>query len=99
VGAGGTNYPVGFVTATVSGGTPTTAAVPGAVTVTPAAGASAAMDVALNLPASYTVQTTVASDATEWVSGKTQTGFIVNFSPRLAASTLAASTVDIMVVA
>jgi len=94
VGTPGSNYPVGFVTASLSGGTPTTPAVPGAVTVTSAAGASSAMDVALLLPAKYVVQATPAFDGTVWASGKTQAGFILNFSPRLAATTLAASTVD-----
>ncbi len=100
VGSGGSNYPVGFVTAGVSGGTPVTPAVPGAVTVTSAAGASSAMDITgMTLPASYAVQVEPNSDATAWVTAKTQPGFIVNFSPRLAASTLAAGTADITILA
>lgn len=99
VGAGGSNYPVSSVTANLTGGTPVTAAVPGAVTVTPAAGASAALDVASLLPAAYSVQATPAFDGTVWISGKTQAGFIVNFSPRLATQTLAASTVDLTILA
>lgn len=99
VGSGGSNYPVGFVTAAVSGGTPSVAAAPGAVTVTSAAGASAAVDYVGPLPAKYNVQAMPAFDGTSWISGKSQTGFIVNFSPRLAASTLAASTYDLLITA
>ena len=97
VGSAGTNYPVGFVTAALSGGTPSVAAVPGAVTVTPAAGASSAVDFVGSLPAKYAVHATPAFDGTCWISGKTQAGFIVNFSPRLAASTLAAGAYDLTI--
>lgn len=99
IGNAGSNYPVGYVTASLSGGSPSVAAVPGAVTVTSAAGASCAMDVVQTLPAAYAVQVEPGADCTTWISGKTQAGFIVNFSPRLAASTLAASTADILIAA
>lgn len=86
-------------TATVSGGTPTTAAVPGAVTVTPVAGQGTSFPVVATLPAVYGVQATVDQDATVYITGRTQAGFTVNIAPRLAASTLAAGAVDLFIVA
>jgi hypothetical protein len=50
------------------------------------------------LPAKYTVNVTPNQDATAWVTAKTTSGFNVVIAPRLAASTLAAGTVDIQVV-
>lgn len=97
VGTAGTHYPVGFVTASVSSGTPSTAAVPGVVTVTPAAGDTAAFDVVGSLPAAYAVQGTPSQDATVWVTSKTVAGFTVNVAPRLAANALAAGTIDLIV--
>lgn len=99
VGTPGSNYPIGFTTAAVSGGTPVTAAVPGAVTVTPANGALCSFDVALLLPAAYAVQATPSQDATCWISNKTQTGFTVNVAPRLASAALVAGSIDLMLAA
>lgn len=50
------------------------------------------------LPANYAVYVTPNQDATAYVSGKTSSGFNVVITPRLAASTLAAGTFDVMVV-
>jgi len=47
-----------------------------------------------NLPANFGVLVNPGQDATWWISSKTATGFTINLSPRLAASTLAAGTVD-----
>ncbi|MDR6511474.1 hypothetical protein J2792_002346 [Novosphingobium capsulatum] len=64
--------------------------------------AGAAVTIALTgleLPASYGVQVTPSQDATVWTSGRSQTGFTINLAPRLAANTLAAGTVDVLVFA
>lgn len=61
------------------------------------AGAAVTVAVVMTLPASYTVQGTPSQDATVWITAKTQAGFTVNIAPRLAASTLAAGTVDLSV--
>lgn len=53
----------------------------------------------LNLPAVYGVQAVPSQDATVWITARTQAGFTVNIAPRLAATTLAVGTVDIMVFA
>lgn len=53
----------------------------------------------LQLPAAYSVLVTPSQDSTWWISGKTRAGFTINLAPRLAASTLAASTIDYLVVA
>lgn len=53
----------------------------------------------LELPPTYAVQCTPSQDATCWVTARTATGFTVNVAPRLAASTLAAGTVDIIILA
>jgi hypothetical protein len=63
------------------------------------AGAAVTVPVVMTLPASYTVQATPSQDATVWISAKTQAGFTVNIAPRLAASTLAVGTVDLVVLA
>lgn len=47
-----------------------------------------------NLPAKYIVTVNPKQDATWWVTAQTSTGFTINLSPRLAASTLASGTVD-----
>ena len=99
VGAGGTLYPFAGTIAVLTGGTPSTPAVPGAVTVVTAAGAPSAFDVAMLLPAKFSVEAMPSQDATCWITNKTQTGFTVNLAPRLAASSLAAGTVDIMIAA
>ena len=51
------------------------------------------------LPASYGVYVNPGQDATWYVSGKTAQGFNVTLSPRLAANTLAAGTIDVLVIA
>jgi hypothetical protein len=100
IGAGGTLYPSAGVTIALSGGTPTTAAVPGAVVVTSAAGNGSAFDVAgLRLPATYSVIPSLDQDCTVYITNRTQTGFRVNVAPRLAASTLAAGTLDLLIAA
>lgn len=100
VSAGSSNhqYPQG-TTATVSGGTPSTAAVPGAVTVTTVAGQPSQLTVSgLNLPTNYAVQIgDLGQDATAYTSSRTNSGFTLNISPRLAASSLAAGKVDLTI--
>lgn len=62
------------------------------------AGAAVAIPVTgLELPATYNVQGTPSQDATVWISARTQAGFTVNIAPRLAATTLSAGTIDILV--
>ena len=51
------------------------------------------------LPASYNVQVTPGQDCTAYVSGKTQSGFNVTLTPRLAGNTLAIGTFDVLVTA
>lgn len=51
------------------------------------------------LPANYTVLVNPKQDATWFTSGHTSTGFNVTLFPRLAASTLAAGTFDLVVLA
>ncbi|CAJ0698779.1 hypothetical protein [Ralstonia holmesii] len=64
------------------------------------AGASVTTPISgLQLPASYAVQVTPNQDAVAYVTSKTATGFNVVLNPRLAASTLAAGTVDISIFA
>jgi hypothetical protein len=53
----------------------------------------------LKLPAKYSVLLGLGQDATGFVTARTQTGFTVNIEPRLAANTLSAGSVDILVVA
>lgn len=63
--------------------------------------AGAAVTVAvsnLQLPANYSVVVNPAQDATWWVTAKTRTGFTINLAPRLAANTLAAGTIDFLVI-
>lgn len=91
-------YPQG-TTAALSGGTPTTAAVPGAVAVTTVAGQGSSLVVASNLPATYIVLLgDTGADVTSFVTGRSATGFTLNFEPRLAANSLAAGSVDVMVI-
>lgn len=64
------------------------------------AGASVTTAVAFSeLPANYSVHVTPNQDATAYVTGKTNSGFNVVLTPRLAANTLAAGTFDVIVVA
>lgn len=97
VGAAGTLYPSNLTTASVSGGTPTTPAVPGAVAITSAAGQGSAVDIAQNLPGKFSVAVAPSEDCTSWITNKSNTGFTVNFAPRLAANTLAAGTFDLTI--
>lgn len=63
-------------------------------------GAGAAVAIAitgLELPATYNVQLNPSQDATVWVSARSQTGFTVNIAPRLAATTLSAGAIDVLV--
>jgi hypothetical protein len=66
-------------------------------------GAGQAVTVAVafagELPANYAVMVNPGQDATWFVSGKTNNGFNVTLTPRLAANTLAAGTFDVLVVA
>lgn len=64
------------------------------------AGAAVTVAVAFKdaLPASYGVYVNPGQDATWYVSGKTAQGFNVTLSPRLAANTLAAGAIDVLVV-
>lgn len=52
----------------------------------------------LSLPANYEVHVTPNQDAVAYVTAKTAEGFTVTLNPRLAANTLAAGTVDILVI-
>lgn len=52
-----------------------------------------------NLPAHYGVVVNPQQDATWLVSGKSPSGFTVTLNPRLAANTLAAGAVDILIFA
>lgn len=63
-------------------------------------GAGAAVTVAVTgtFPPAYAVVVNPGQDATWWISAKTSAGFTINLAPRLAASTLAAGTVDFVVV-
>lgn len=64
-----------------------------------AAGASVSIPVvARALPAKYMVHVSPDQDAT-WYVTKTATGFTIVLSPRLAANTLAAGSVDVTVFA
>jgi hypothetical protein len=70
--------------------------------VTTAAGAAAGDSVTttisgVTLPAAYIVLVEVDQDATWYAASKTQTGFEVVTSPRLAANTLAGGTINIIV--
>jgi hypothetical protein len=65
-----------------------------------AAGAAVQIPITgLELPASYAVFVSTSQDATYYISGRTQSGFTINLSPRLAASTLVVGTLDLLVVA
>lgn len=63
------------------------------------AGAAVAVAVAAPLPAKYAVFVSPSQDATWWITNRTQAGFTINLAPRLAANTLAAGTLDLMVLA
>lgn len=65
-------------------------------------GAGAAVTVpisGLKLPPNYAVAVNPGQDATWFVSAKTQSGFTVTLNPRLAANTLAAGTIDVIITA
>lgn len=105
IGAGGTLYPAAGVTAVLTGGTPVTAAVPGAVTVTSAAGVPSINTIdAVAIPGltqlpdgNFNVQFSLNKDAVGFVTNKSATGFTLTVSPRLAANTLAAGVADIVI--
>lgn len=62
------------------------------------AGQSVTVAVAVkNLPSSYSVLVNPGQDATWYVSGKTNAGFNVTLTPRLAANTLASGTFDVVI--
>lgn len=64
------------------------------------AGAGDAVTTAISgvtLPANYIVLAEMDQDATWYTSNKTQTGFDIVMNPRLAANTLAAGTINIIV--
>lgn len=87
-------------TAALTGGTPSTPAVPGAVTITSVAGQGSKLSIAQTLPATYSVQIgDLGQDAIGYVTNRTQAGFTLNINPRLAASTLVAGTVDLTIFA
>jgi hypothetical protein len=65
-------------------------------------GAGAAVTAAVtlgDLPATYSVFTGASADATAYVSAQTSTGFTLNVSPRLAANTLAAGSMKVLILA
>lgn len=64
-------------------------------------GAGAAISVAVtgNFPPAYKVEVAPTQDCTWWITAKTAAGFTLNLAPRLAASTLAAGTVDLSILA
>lgn len=70
-----------------------------------AAGASAGAAVTVvvsgikGLPANFGVQVNPGQDATWYVTSKTSSGFTITLNPRLAANTLAAGTIDWLLVA
>lgn len=90
-------YPVG-TTAALTGGTPTTAAVPGAVTITSVAGQGCSLVVSRTLPPKFAVFVEPNDDRRHWITGKSSTGFTINFAPGLASATLAAGTADLRLV-
>jgi hypothetical protein len=64
-------------------------------------GAGAEVTIAITgmqLPANYAVMVSPNQDATWYVTSKSAAGFTIHLAPRLAASTLAAGTVDFVVV-
>ncbi len=64
------------------------------------AGASVAVAVSgLRLPASYAVFVGSSADATAYVTNQTNSGFTLNVSPRLAANTLAAGSMSLLILA
>lgn len=86
-------------TAALTGGTPTTAGVPGAVTVTSVAGQGSIVAVAgLSLPATYTVLPGDIGVAGElFITSRTATGFTVNVQPT-STGTLAAGHADLVII-
>jgi hypothetical protein len=75
----------------------------GRVRVAHVIGAGAGLSVATpvttvkELPPNYTVVPVMEQDATCWITAKTAAGFTLNIAPRLAATTLAAGTVDVFI--
>lgn len=76
----------------------------GLITVSYGAGGSAGAAVTAavmvgDLPATYSVFMGASADATAFVTSQTSTGFTLNVSPRLAANTLAAGSMKVLIVA
>lgn len=63
------------------------------------AGATVSIPVTMDLPASYSVQATASQACAVSVSGKSSAGFTVNLTPLSSSASIAAGTVDIVVVA
>lgn len=63
------------------------------------AGQAVTTAVALKLPPSYCVVVQPTQDVTWYITGKTAAGFNVVMTPRLAATTLAAGTFDVLIYA
>ncbi|MBM7045431.1 hypothetical protein [Rhizobium lusitanum] len=99
VGTAGSGYPDLTSTATLSGGTPTTAAVLGIPTITSANGAPSKTHIAFkDMPPLYGVNITPSQQCQTAVLNKLSTGFdIVLYPP--SGSALAAGTFDALVVA
>ncbi len=80
----------------------------GAMTVSNAVGSAAGASVTVSVAApagkafpgsAYKVVATPNQDAVAFVTGKSASGFTLTLNPRLAANTLAAGTVDLMIIA
>lgn len=88
-------YPQG-TTATLTGGTPTTAAVPGAVTVASVAGQGSTIAVTgLTLPPKYCfLPGDMGQAGDSYLTNRTQSGFTINIVPALTTQVLAAGSLD-----
>jgi hypothetical protein len=86
-------------TVTLTGGTPTTPAVPGAVVVTAVAGQGSAVVVSgLDLPVKYSVFLgDIGVSGNAYVTNRTQVGFTINIAPGSTSQVLAAGAVDVLI--
>lgn len=86
-------------TVNLSGGSPTTPAVPGAVVVTAVAGQGAKVAITgLDLPATYAVFIgDLGQSAVAYASARSNTGLTINVVPELASQVLAAGSVDVLI--
>jgi hypothetical protein len=86
-------------TATLSGGTPTIPAVPGAVTVNTVAGQGSTIVVSgISLPAKYGIFPGDIGQAGDvYITNRTQTGFTINVAPGSSSQSLAAGAVDLVI--